>query len=103
MSLAFDPFGWEEASREYDRLVFQPALLRAGINRATVHEEVKEVRAGRGTRTVTTKHRRVERRFRWKDIRHTFATRLRMAGVELATIRDLLGRTTGAGQGPRPD
>jgi site-specific recombinase XerD len=27
-------------------------------------------------------------------LRHTFASRLRMHGVELATIRDLLGHTT---------
>jgi len=37
--------------REFDRLVFRPALKRAGI-----------------------------REFRWKDLRHTFATRLRMTG-----------------------
>jgi site-specific recombinase XerD len=49
----------------FDRLVFRPALKRAGIAD-----------------------------FRWKDLRHTFATRLRRANVEIQTIRDLLGHTT---------
>jgi len=51
--------------REFDRLVFRPALKRAGI-----------------------------REFRWKDLRHTFATRLRMTGSDTGTIRDLLGHTS---------
>jgi integrase len=32
--------------------------------------------------------------FRWKDLRHTFASRLRMAGVDIQDIRDLLGHTS---------
>ena len=51
--------------RAFDRLIFRPALRTAGI-----------------------------KEFRWKDLRHTFATRLRMANVEIQTIRDLLGHTT---------
>ena len=35
----------------------------------------------------------VSENFRWKGLRHTVASRLRMHGVELATIRDLLGHT----------
>jgi integrase len=51
--------------REFDRLVFRPALVRAGV-------------AG----------------FRWKDLRHTFATRLRMQNVDLKSIGELMGHTT---------
>jgi integrase len=32
--------------------------------------------------------------FRWKDLRHTFASRLRMKGVDIQDIRDLLGHTS---------
>lgn len=43
--------------REFDRLVFRPALARAGV-----------------------------RGFRWKDLRHTFATRLRMQNADLRAL-----------------
>jgi integrase len=32
--------------------------------------------------------------FRWKDLRHTFASRLRQRGVDIQDIRDLLGHTS---------
>src|SRR4029077_1521934 len=32
--------------------------------------------------------------FRWKDLRHTFVTRLRMTGSDTGTIRDPLGHTS---------
>lgn len=51
--------------REFVRTVFRPALRRAGITD-----------------------------FRWKDLRHTFATRLRLGGADTGTIRELLGHTT---------
>lgn len=51
--------------RAFDRLVFRPALQRAGI-----------------------------RDLRWKDLRHSFATRLRMRDTDLKSIGELLGHTT---------
>src|SRR5262249_14413443 len=54
----------------------------------------KQVRAGRGFPTVETVRRQLVRTFRWKDLRHTLASRLRTTGVELGTICDLLGHTT---------
>src|SRR5262245_59252522 len=51
-----------EDGKHFVRRVFTPALRRAKITD-----------------------------FRWKDLRHTFASRLRMASVDIQDIRDLLG------------
>ena len=85
-----------ESGAEFVRKVFEPALIKAGIHKVTVREEKKTVRAGKGFRTYTKPVREVERNFRWKELRHTFATWLRQKGEELATIGALLGHRVGS-------
>jgi integrase len=52
-------------SQNFINRVFRPALRRAGIDD-----------------------------FSWHDLRHTFASRLAMAGVDLKTIQELMGHQT---------
>ena len=79
---------------DFDRRVWRPALVRAGLTKVIETRETKRVRAGTGWRVVEKVRRQVVRTFRWKDLRHTFATRLRMTGADTGTIRDLLGHTS---------
>ncbi|TMB44817.1 MAG: hypothetical protein E6J55_07970, partial [Deltaproteobacteria bacterium] len=73
------------------RTVFRPALLRAGIDCETITTETRRVRAGKGYREITKRTPHVEHTFRWKDLRHTFASWLRQKGVGLDSIGALLG------------
>jgi len=70
--------------------------IRAGINSVAETREEKRVAAGRGFRTVQKIRRRIVHNFRWKDLRHTFASWLRRQGVELGTIGALLGHREGS-------
>ena len=54
------------------------------------------MRAGKDVRTVDTVRRQIERNFRWKDLRHTFASWLRRAGAELGVIGAMLGHRPGS-------
>jgi integrase len=96
--------------REFVRTVFKPALFKAGILRLIETRQTTQVRAGfvcgrnkdgtpkrvPGLRTVEKLHRRVEGSFRWKDLRHTFASWMRKRGVHLDAIGSLLGHRPGS-------
>ena len=69
--------GWHEQSTDKTGLVF------AG-KRGEVFNNVR--RSWEGVLSVAG-----IKRFRWHDLRHTFASKLVMAGVDLNTVRELLG------------
>jgi integrase len=63
------------------------AFVFPGADSETPMQEVK-----RGWRSLLRKARIEE--FRFHDLRHTFASKLVMAGVDLNTVRELLGHST---------
>jgi integrase len=71
--------GWRDQATEVE-LVF-PGKHGAPLNN-TVRRSWEGVLAAAG---IT--------RFRWHDLRHTFASKLVMAGVDLNTVRELLGHS----------
>jgi integrase len=71
--------GWRDQRAELAGLIFPG---RGGDRLNNVHKAWVGVLAGA----------RVEN-FRWHDLRHTFASRLVMAGVDLNTVRELLGHS----------
>lgn len=72
--------GWQKLSTETSGLVF-PGTDGAMLN------NVK--RSWAGVLTAA----KIER-FRWHDLRHHFASKLAMAGIDLNTIRELLGHSS---------
>jgi integrase len=71
--------GWHGQAADKAELVF-PGKNGAAFN--NVRRSWEGVLAGAG---IT--------RFRWHDLRHTFASNLVMAGVDLNTVRELLGHS----------
>jgi predicted ester cyclase len=90
MLVGVDPTGRRFEVQHICRTVFEPALIAAGINTVTITTETVRVRAGKGVREVAKQHRRVQRTFRWKGLRHTFGSWLRRKGVELGTAVERL-------------
>lgn len=71
--------GWRDQLSENSRLVF-PGRNGDALN--NVRRSWEGVLKAAGIK-----------RFRWHDLRHTFASKLVMAGVDLNTVRELLGHS----------
>jgi integrase len=70
---------WQRADREIDGIVF-PGKISDRLN--NVRRSWGAILDAAGIA-----------RFRWHDMRHTFASRLVMGGVDLNTVRELLGHS----------
>jgi integrase len=78
---AFQAFkGWQEISGAGGKMVFPPPVKTSQINRC--HSAWVKL----------MKSANIEN-FRWHDMRHDFASQLVMKGVDLNTVRELLGHS----------
>jgi integrase len=73
--------GWKEQSQTVKGFIFE------GKDGQPIHD----VRTSWAT--LLSKEQANVEGFRWHDLRHTFASKLVMAGVDLNTVRELLGHT----------